>query len=110
MSYQVLYRKYRPKDFAEVVGQDHIITVIRRQVAAGRVAHAYLFSGPRGVGKTTVARLIAKAVNCANVAKISEGNFAATFCVRQSSGGSRSGGGLPIPCNTCPSCTIFNAG
>ena len=51
MVYQVLYRKYRPRDFSEVVGQDHIVSVIRRQVETGRVAHAYLFSGPRGIGK-----------------------------------------------------------
>lgn len=110
MAYQVLYRKYRPRDFSEVVGQDQIVAVLRREVQTGRVAHAYLFSGPRGIGKTTVARLIAKAVNCANVAKISEGNFDATFSVRRSSGGSRSEGGLPIPCNLCPSCEVFNAG
>jgi DNA polymerase-3 subunit gamma/tau len=110
MAYQVLYRKYRPRDFSEIVGQEHIVSVLTRQVESGRVAHAYLFSGPRGVGKTTIARLIAKAVNCANVAKISEGNVAATFSIRQSSGGSRNGGGLPIPCNACPSCEVFNAG
>ena len=126
--YQVLYRKYRPKDFAEVVGQDHIVSVLKRQIQSGRVAHAYLFSGPRGVGKTTVARIVAKAVNCTNVPGGSGGNAAGTLSTRQSpllapnrSPGPRGllsplppkekgDGGLPIPCNACPSCTVFNAG
>lgn len=89
MAFQVLYRKYRPRSFTEVVGQDHIVWVIRRQVETGRVAHAYLFSGPRGVGKTTVARLIAKAVNCAEAA---------------------SGSPEKAPCNACESCEVFNRG
>lgn len=89
MSYQVLYRKYRPRDFSEVVGQDHVVSVIRRQVETGRIAHAYLFSGPRGVGKTTVARIIAKAVNC------------------ESARGKGSG---KAPCNECASCLAFNKG
>src|SRR3989344_664456 len=85
MAYQVLYRKYRPKDFSEVVGQDHLVSVIRREIETGRVAHAYLFSGPRGAGKTTVARLIAKAVIC---------------CGEEDR----------RPCNACESCAVFNDG
>src|SRR6187397_96881 len=64
MSYQVLARKWRPQAFDAVVGQDAITRTLRNALAEGRVAHAYLFTGPRGVGKTTVARLLAKAVNC----------------------------------------------
>ncbi len=64
--YQALYRKWRPKTFDEVVGQAHITETLRRQVAEGRTAHAYLFTGTRGTGKTTCARILAKAVNCLN--------------------------------------------
>ena len=62
--YQALYRKYRPKTFSEVVGQQHITDTLQRQVADGQVGHAYLFTGTRGTGKTTCARILAKAVNC----------------------------------------------
>ena len=62
--YQALYRKWRPRTFDEVVGQAHITETLRRQVAEGRTAHAYLFTGTRGTGKTTCARILAKAVNC----------------------------------------------
>ena len=62
--YQALYRKWRPKTFSEVVGQAHITDTLQRQVAEGRVGHAYLFTGTRGTGKTTCARILAKAVNC----------------------------------------------
>ncbi|MFP3913982.1 MAG: DNA polymerase III subunit gamma/tau [Actinomycetota bacterium] len=66
MEYQALYRKYRPQSFDEVVGQAHVTSTISREVADGRVAHAYLFAGPRGTGKTTTARILAKALNCEN--------------------------------------------
>jgi len=62
-----LYRKYRPQNFSELVGQNHIKETLQNEIKAGRIAHAYLFSGPKGVGKTTTARLLAKAVNCENL-------------------------------------------
>lgn len=64
--YQALYRKWRPKSFADVVGQAHITETLRRQAAQGRLSHAYLFTGTRGTGKTTCAKILAKAVNCQN--------------------------------------------
>ena len=66
MAYQSLYRKYRPQRFSELVGQEHVRTALQNAVRDGRVGHAYLFSGPRGTGKTTTARLLAKALNCTN--------------------------------------------
>ncbi len=77
----VLYRKYRPLTFAEVTEQQHVVKTIMNQLSGGKVAHAYLFAGPRGVGKTTIARLLARAVNCE---------------ARQI--------GQAEPCNTCASC------
>jgi DNA polymerase-3 subunit gamma/tau len=85
MSYLVLARKYRPQCFGEVVAQEHVTQTLANAIAAGRVAHAILFAGPRGTGKTTVARILAKAMNCPQ----------------------RSGA---EPCNTCRSCTEITAG
>jgi DNA polymerase III subunit gamma/tau len=79
MSYLVIARKYRPQTFDEVVGQNHVTRTLKNAITQGRIAHAYLFSGPRGVGKTTVARLLAKALNCQK-------------------------GPTPEPCNECPMC------
>ncbi|MBM3493663.1 MAG: AAA family ATPase, partial [Armatimonadetes bacterium] len=64
MAYVSLYRKYRSQSFSELLGQDHITTVLRNSVQSGRIAHAYLFCGPRGCGKTSTARLLARALNC----------------------------------------------
>ena len=64
VEYLVLARKWRPQVFEDVVGQDHVITTLRNAIRLGRVAHAFIFSGPRGVGKTSVARILAKALNC----------------------------------------------
>ena len=63
MSYQVIARKYRPQRFADVVGQEHVTQTLSNAIASGRIAHAYLFSGPRGTGKTTIARIFAKCLN-----------------------------------------------
>jgi len=83
----VLYRKYRPQAFADVIGQEHVTTTIANEIRSGHVAHAYLFSGPRGCGKTTTARIIAKAVNCLN-RKADESE----------------------PCNQCANCLEISAG
>ncbi len=79
MSYQVLARKYRPRTFEELIGQAHIATTLKNALKQQKVAHAYLFAGPRGVGKTTSARILAKALNCVK-------------------------GPTPTPCNECDSC------
>lgn len=89
MPHQTLYRKYRPQNFSEVTGQDVIITALQGALLSDRVGHAYLFSGPRGTGKTTVARILAKAINCHNP-KRTAGTFE--------------------PCNNCPACLAINRG
>jgi DNA polymerase-3 subunit gamma/tau len=85
MSYQVLARKWRPQVFEDVVGQGHITRTLQNAITSGRLAHAFLFSGPRGVGKTTTARILAKALNCVQ-------------------------GPTPVPCGTCDSCLETAAG
>jgi len=64
MTYLALARKWRPKNFDEMVGQEHVVRALSNALDSGRVHHAYLFAGTRGVGKTTVARILAKALNC----------------------------------------------
>ena len=85
MTYQVLARKWRPQLFQDVIGQEHISQTLTNAIKSNRLAHAYLFSGPRGVGKTSIARIFAKAINCDQ-------------------------GEPGIPCNTCQSCTEITAG
>ena len=67
MANLVLYRKYRPQTFSEIVGQEHIVKTLTNAILSDMISHAYLFSGPRGTGKTTIARLLAKSVNCGNL-------------------------------------------
>ncbi len=83
--YQALYRKWRPRTFSEVVGQDHITETLRRQIQSGRSSHAYLFTGTRGTGKTTCAKILARALNCEHPV---DGN----------------------PCNACPACLGIESG
>lgn len=83
--YQALYRKWRPRRFDDVVGQEHITETLKRQVETGRLSHAYLFTGTRGTGKTSCAKILAKAINC-----------------EQPEGGN--------PCNRCPSCLGIDSG
>ena len=85
MSYQALYRKWRPTEFEDVKGQDHIVTTLKNQIKLDRIGHAYLFCGTRGTGKTTVAKIFAKAVNCLHPVDGS-------------------------PCNECAMCRAINAG
>ena len=83
--YQALYRKWRPQTFDEVVGQQHITQTLKNQVKTGRLSHAYIFIGTRGTGKTTCARILAKAVNCEHPV---DGN----------------------PCGVCPACRGISEG
>ena len=87
MSYQVLARKYRPQKFSEVIGQDHVTRTLKNAIEQGRIAHGYIFSGHRGIGKTTIARILAMALNCRSSEK-------------------------PVtePCGVCDSCTEIRAG
>ena len=70
MSYQVIARKYRPQRFADVVGQEHVTDTLTHAIEQKRIAHAYLFCGPRGTGKTTIARIFAKCLNCTGGPKV----------------------------------------
>jgi DNA polymerase III subunit gamma/tau len=87
MSYQVLARKYRPQNFSEVIGQEHVTQTLKNAIAQGRTAHGYIFSGHRGIGKTTVARILAMALNCRS-----------------------SDNPVTEPCGVCESCTEIRAG
>ena len=66
MNYKVLYRKYRPQDFDNLIGQEEIVKTLKNSIKSGNIAHSYIFSGPRGTGKTSTARIFAKAINCQN--------------------------------------------
>ena len=90
MSYQALARKWRPRDFATTVGQDHVVRALSNALEQQRLHHAYLLTGTRGVGKTTLARILAKALNC--------------------TGPDGSGGITATPCNRCEACTAIDAG
>src|SRR3989344_4685027 len=96
----MLYRKYRPKTFAQIEGQEHVVRTLQGALASGRVGHAYFFAGPRGTGKTTMARLLAKAVNCQQ--RVTQN------AQREASDATRYT--LHEPCNACYSCQEINAG
>ena len=85
MAYMALYRKWRPQDFSDLIGQEHISETLSNAITTGKVAHAYLFSGPRGTGKTSTAKILAKALNCEH-------------------------GPTPSPCNNCVCCQKINDG
>src|SRR3954462_6863762 len=91
MGYQVLARKYRPQRFSDVVGQDHVTVTLMNALAQNRIAHGYIFSGHRGIGKTTIARILAMALNCRNQIGSAQRPTAE-------------------PCEVCESCTEIKAG
>src|SRR5438876_2077264 len=86
VSYQVLARKWRPQTFEAVVGQDAITRTVKNALVSGRIAHAYLFAGPRGVGKTTTARLLARALLCSERGAAAEPCGRCVTCVETQSG------------------------
>ncbi len=88
MEYQAIYRTYRPQRFSEIIGQDHVTETLAREVTEGRVAHAYLFAGPRGTGKTTTARVLAKALNCPDRSDAGEPCSVCESCVAIADGSS----------------------
>lgn len=77
----MLYRKYRPQTFTQVVGQEHVVKTLKGALMTGRIGHAYLFTGPRGTGKTTLARIFAKALNCAKLGKDGDPDNSCSSCV-----------------------------
>src|SRR6188768_3192683 len=85
MAYQVIARKYRPQRFADVVGQEHVTQTLANAITQSRTAHAYLFCGPRGTGKTTIARIFANCLNCTNGPKV-EFEEQDTRCVKIAEG------------------------
>ena len=97
LSYQTLYRKYRPQRFADLVGQAHVQRTLQNAIATGRLAHAYLFCGPRGTGKTTTARILAKALNCETLAAARGADPGLAPSAYE-------------PCNECASCVDITRG
>ncbi|HWR29012.1 MAG TPA: AAA family ATPase, partial [Negativicutes bacterium] len=85
MAYKALYRQWRPQDFEGLIGQEHVSVTLKNAIVSGRISHAYLFTGPRGTGKTSTAKVLAKALNCET-------------------------GPTATPCNHCRSCELINDG
>ncbi len=111
MNNLVLYRKYRPQIFSDVSGQEHIVKTLTNALSMNKVAHAYLLTGPRGTGKTTIARLLAKAVNCANlVGEERDGTKLSIPPKSRHKVGTKADTDSPEPCNRCDFCQEINAG